>query len=232
MLQKSFCVFFKGFRQGPTLPSSSTFPLFGVSFTDPLGRHCTDVVLGVKVCLLDFSSIYHINYIIYGDAVWKQAHKTLETHQKCLYLWKVYRSGIQSISTDQMDFSSSGFLPLCPHSPMWPDRAPHHRQPQQLQAAQSRFCRHLFDSYSPAAALHSCLPVTFAPSFTAPTPGPQFSISLHRTTSQRCTGVLLPPEEYMHFRGWPYRTVKLPNNTIPYQQKVHRTKLVSAPMFF
>lgn len=66
-----FLHYLKASDKGSILPSSSTFPLFGISFTNPLSRHRTDVVLCVKVCLFYFSSIYHINYIIYGNAVWK-----------------------------------------------------------------------------------------------------------------------------------------------------------------
>lgn len=52
-------------------PASTTFPLFGVGEADPLLRHGADVVVGVKVGLLNFASVYHVNNIVYGDAVRK-----------------------------------------------------------------------------------------------------------------------------------------------------------------
>lgn len=50
-------------------PASTSFPLFGVGQANPLLCHSADVVIGVKVGLLNLASIYHINNIIYGDAV-------------------------------------------------------------------------------------------------------------------------------------------------------------------
>lgn len=50
-------------------PASTSFPLFGIGQANPLSHHGADVIAGVKVGLLNFASIYHINNIIDGDAV-------------------------------------------------------------------------------------------------------------------------------------------------------------------
>lgn len=50
-------------------PASTSFPLFGIGQANPLCCHSADVVVGVKVGLLNLASIYHINDIVYGDAV-------------------------------------------------------------------------------------------------------------------------------------------------------------------
>lgn len=50
------------------VPASASFPLFGVGQANPLGRHGADVVVSVEIGLLNLSSIYHKNDIIYGDA--------------------------------------------------------------------------------------------------------------------------------------------------------------------
>lgn len=75
----------KDCRQRPASPSSPTSPLLGVGLANPLSGHRADVVLCVKVCLLYFSSIYHKNYIIYGNAVWKIDKQNIKNTSKSRY---------------------------------------------------------------------------------------------------------------------------------------------------
>lgn len=56
-------------------PAGTSFPLFGIGQANPLGCHGADVVAGVKVGLLYLPSIYHINNVIYGDAVKKSGER-------------------------------------------------------------------------------------------------------------------------------------------------------------
>lgn len=53
-------------------PSCSTLPLLGIGFADPLSCHGADVVLGVKVSLLDLPPVYHEHHVIDCDAVAKK----------------------------------------------------------------------------------------------------------------------------------------------------------------
>lgn len=56
-------------------PAGTSFPLFGIGQANPLGCHSADVVVGVKVGLLNLPSIYHVYNIIYGDAVRKSGER-------------------------------------------------------------------------------------------------------------------------------------------------------------
>lgn len=60
------------------IPASAPLPLFGVGQAHPLRRHGADVVVGVKVGLLDLASINHVNDVIYGDAVRKRRERREE----------------------------------------------------------------------------------------------------------------------------------------------------------
>lgn len=52
-------------------PASTAFPLLSVGITDPLCGHDANVVLGVKMRLLDLPTINDINNIVYGDTAVK-----------------------------------------------------------------------------------------------------------------------------------------------------------------
>lgn len=65
-------------------PASTSFPLFGIGQANPLSCHGADVVAGVKVSLLYLPSIYHINYVIYGDAEREKEGGEEGLHQKTL----------------------------------------------------------------------------------------------------------------------------------------------------
>lgn len=62
------------------LPSCSTFPLLGISFTNPLSCHCANVVLGIKVSFLYFSTIYNEYHVIYCNAVLKEEKRNATLH--------------------------------------------------------------------------------------------------------------------------------------------------------
>lgn len=66
-------------------PASTSFSLFSIGQTDPLGCHCANVVVGVKVGLFNFASIYHIDHIIYGDAV-KGKHNHSMKKSQSIYI--------------------------------------------------------------------------------------------------------------------------------------------------
>lgn len=62
-------------------PAGTSFPLFGVGQANPLRCHSADVVACVKVGLLNLASIYHINNVIYGDAVRESGEREREREE-------------------------------------------------------------------------------------------------------------------------------------------------------
>jgi hypothetical protein len=65
------------------------------------------------MCLFNFSSIYHENYIIYGNAVWKINKVLSKTTSKALLSYLRPTDGVCSACLlGDMDFSSSGLSPL------------------------------------------------------------------------------------------------------------------------
>lgn len=50
------------------VPASTSLPLFGIGQANPLSCHGADIVVTVKVGLLNLASVYHKNDIVYGDA--------------------------------------------------------------------------------------------------------------------------------------------------------------------
>ena len=51
------------------IPAGTSFPLLAIGQAHPLCCHSADVVVGVKVGLLNLARVYHVNDVIDGDAV-------------------------------------------------------------------------------------------------------------------------------------------------------------------